>query len=109
MAFKIEFYPKAEIEYNDAFKWYEEQLEGLGVRFEFSIDRAINNITNNPLGYPNKKYDCHECNVGGFPFSIVYRLYSEIETILICLFFIQVEIQRKSIVFNSLPPHHRSI
>lgn len=83
MAFKIDFYPKAEVEYNSAFKWYEDRVSGLGVRFEYSVGKAISNIANNPLGYPNKKYDCHEYIVDDFPYLIIYKLYPETKTILI--------------------------
>lgn len=83
MAIKVDFYPKAEVEYNDAFNWYEDQLEGLGARFEYSIEKAIHNIINRPLSYPNKKYDCREYVVEGFPYLIIYKLYAETKTLLI--------------------------
>jgi mRNA-degrading endonuclease RelE of RelBE toxin-antitoxin system len=77
MRYNIELLPKAEIEYKKAYRWYEEQLIGLGDRFETSVERKLNNISNNPLFYPNKGGKLRECKVDDFPFLIIFRVYSE--------------------------------
>jgi hypothetical protein len=61
VSYVIKYYPKAEKEFIKAFQWYNKQLEGLGDRFEFSIEKRLNDILVNPLIHPTKKYDCKEC------------------------------------------------
>ncbi len=64
---------KARQEIFEAWKWYEEQQDGLGERFEAEVFRKISLITINPLQYPLKKRT-HEVNTNDFPFLIVYRI-----------------------------------
>ena len=42
---KIEFLDAAEIELDDAFKWYEAQQKNLGVQFLTEFDAAIRRIS----------------------------------------------------------------
>ena len=75
MRYDVEFLPKADVEYLEAFIWYEEQLIGLGSRFEASVEGKLNSISNNPLFYPNKNRDLRESKIDGFPYLIVYKIY----------------------------------
>jgi len=75
MNFIIEFDPKAEKEYFDAWDWYEEQLIGLGDRFGNSVIRQIEFISKAPLSYPSKKAQSRECKIEDFPFLIIYKIY----------------------------------
>ncbi|MGZ3754500.1 MAG: type II toxin-antitoxin system RelE/ParE family toxin [Mucilaginibacter sp.] len=87
MTYTVKFYPKAEVEYLEAFNWYEERLQGLGERFEHCIEKKINAIVKNPLFYPNKKYDCRECKVVDFPYLIIYKIFPNEGVILIVSIF----------------------
>ena len=75
MDYIVRFHPEAEKEYSEAYRWYEEQLEGLGERFESAIERQINLIGNNPENYPKKKLNCRESKTEIFPYLIVYKFY----------------------------------
>ncbi|MFA6087663.1 type II toxin-antitoxin system RelE/ParE family toxin [Mucilaginibacter sp.] len=83
----IIFHPKAEIEFLEAFEWYEERLEGLGFRFETCVERRLKAITAAPLIYPLKNYNCRESKVEDFPFLVVYKLYPRKRTLLIISIF----------------------
>ena len=83
MAFNIDFQPKAEKEYLDAFHWYEEQQDGLGRRFEDAIERQLFRIIENPDSYPIKKYQLRESKVENFPYLVVYKIYPSQRIILI--------------------------
>ena len=74
MSFLVEFDPKAEKEYFDAWDWYENKLSGLGDRFGISVVQQIDSICKNPLIYPNKKSDYRECSIADFPYLIVYKI-----------------------------------
>jgi hypothetical protein len=87
MPYVIKYYPEAEIEYLEAFRWYNEQLEGLGDRFELSIEKRLKDIIVNPLIHPTKKYSCKECVVEDFPFIIVYKIFPKQQIILIVSIF----------------------
>ncbi|MDB5114809.1 MAG: Plasmid stabilization system protein [Mucilaginibacter sp.] len=73
MSYKFDVLFKARQEIFEAWKWYEEQQDGLGERFEAEVFRKIVLITTNPLQYPLKKR-MHEVNTNDFPFLIVYRI-----------------------------------
>jgi hypothetical protein len=75
MEFAVKFYKKAYREYFDAYDWYDGQLPGLGDRFEKMVQRQIKFIVQNPLIYPNKKFDTKESKVEDFPYLIVYKIY----------------------------------
>jgi len=83
MNFDVSFLPKAEIEYIKAYKWYEEQLEGLGERFSMAVEKQLNKIVKNPYHYPLKKRNCQECKIQLFPYIIVYKVYSDANNIVI--------------------------
>jgi plasmid stabilization system protein ParE len=72
MAFKIVFHPKAELEYIEAFHWYEN--EGLGDRFEKLIEKKLNQIQLHPENYGVNKGGFRETSVDIFPYSIVYKI-----------------------------------
>ena len=47
--YAVQFEPKAAIEYREAYVWYEEQLQGLGERFESSLEHKLASILSTPL------------------------------------------------------------
>lgn len=75
MDFNIEFDPKAEKEYFDAWDWYEGQVVGLGDRFGYALVKQIQSISKNPLAYPSKNTNTRELKVEDFPFLIVYKVF----------------------------------
>jgi hypothetical protein len=75
MSFTVRFDPKAEVEYFEAWDWYDEQSIGLGNRFGNAVLLLIKSISNNPLAYPNKKFDCRECKVEDFPYLVIYKVF----------------------------------
>lgn len=87
MSYTVRYNSKAEIEYYEAFDWYEKRSPGLGDRFEFFVENSIHYIVNNPFIYPDKKYNCRECCVENFPYLIIYKVYPELKIILIVSIF----------------------
>lgn len=63
----------AQKEIRKSFNWYEEQSDGLGLRFVNAIDHAVNSISKNPEVYQNRKGNTREFVVDQFPYIIVYR------------------------------------
>lgn len=87
MAVTIEFDPKAELEYSDAFVWYEEQSVDLGYRFKASMLRKIDYVIKNPQHFPVKKNGYRECKIDDFPYLIVYKEFPKKDLIYILSIF----------------------
>ncbi len=71
----VTFHPKAEDEYTEASKWYEQKQEGHGLKFEKAIDNKIRRIQSNPYLFSENKRSYRQVSVRKFPFVIVYRYY----------------------------------
>lgn len=71
--YKIEFLKPAEIEFGEAFDWYEEQQTGLGKRFFGEISHYLKSIAENPYKF-SAKYDnqLHFAPLKIFPYLVVY-------------------------------------
>jgi plasmid stabilization system protein ParE len=77
MPYRVSFHPKASKEFREAFHWYENELLGLGFRFQEAIDNQLNNIVNNPFLYPKKRGNHREAVVETFPYLIVFKLLAQ--------------------------------
>lgn len=64
---KIEFLDAAEIELDDAFKWYEAQQKNLGVQFLTEFDAAIRRISAYPKSYALLDNEVRRCLIKRFP------------------------------------------
>ena len=73
MTYSVTFHPEALREYNAAGFWYEEQKEGLGIRFEKTIDNKIRQILHNPFAFSKNKNSYRQAITRTFPFVIVYK------------------------------------
>jgi plasmid stabilization system protein ParE len=87
MTYILKYSSKAEAEYFTAFDYYEDQLDGLGDRFEQSVANKIDQIIKNPYQYSGKKSNYRESWVKDFPFLIVYKILVQKQIILITSIF----------------------
>ena len=53
MSLELVIRPEAEADALEAYRWYNEQLPGLGDEFLVEIDRALENIRANPEAHRN--------------------------------------------------------
>lgn len=74
MIYSIVFHPAAEQEYRENFVYYENHLEGLGLRFEADVENIIHKISKHPemFGIDHKNY--RQTILPNFPFVIVFKL-----------------------------------
>lgn len=54
MSYIIRLHPAIQIEYNEAYEWYEDRSKGLGERFINAVRLKIGEITLNPEVYGSK-------------------------------------------------------
>jgi len=87
MTYTFIYSSKAEKEFIEAFNFYEEQLLGLGERFESCIDRKLKEIIRSPYLYPSKRTGLQECWVKEFPFLIVYNVSEQRELVIVTSIF----------------------
>lgn len=75
MSYSILFHPLTEIDYNEAYEWYEDRSNGLGERFIKAVRSKINDTLLYPEAYGskgNRKF--REAQVDFFPFLIIYKV-----------------------------------
>ena len=76
MPYSHHLHPLAQKNIIDAYKWYENQQQGLGDKFANAVVQKIKTITNNPLANSSKSnIDFREAFIKTFPFIIVYKVY----------------------------------
>ena len=74
MNYSFELREEATREFADAYVWYEEQQEGLGLLFKRSVDDKLKQICSNPLHYKAAYKRFHQSLTDKFSFLIVYTI-----------------------------------
>ena len=72
----MSFRPVADAEFIESAAWYEDQREGLGLKFIDHVQHALDNIAENPLRFPVVFNDIREGLLSEFPYAIYYRIKS---------------------------------
>ncbi|HEU4551432.1 MAG TPA: type II toxin-antitoxin system RelE/ParE family toxin [Chitinophaga sp.] len=75
MSYTIVLSAPAEKEIDDSFNWYEDRLQGLGIRFIENIEKTLLQVSRHPESYPVKKEKFREIVIEKFP----YQQKSQIE------------------------------
>ena len=78
---KIRFVSSANIELDEAVRYYDHQLPGLGFRFYQEVDAAIERIKLMPEAWTKIGQHTRRCILKGFPYALLYVL--EENTVLI--------------------------
>lgn len=72
--FLLEFSAKAEEEFHEARKWYDEKREGLGSAFTEEVFDLINLLSKNPYLFGVKFAAYREAPLKRFPYILVYQI-----------------------------------
>lgn len=75
MSYTYRLHPLIRQDYDEAYKWYEDQQKGLGERFIKAVRHTIEQIILHPETYgsrSNKKF--REAKVDYFPYLVVYKI-----------------------------------
>lgn len=79
------FRREAQLEFDQAAKWYERQRPGLGAEFVNEIRRVLEIISEHPSQYPFAEGDVRVAYVRRFPFSVYFRVKTD-RTVIIAVF-----------------------
>ncbi|MBU0702080.1 type II toxin-antitoxin system RelE/ParE family toxin [bacterium] len=74
---KISLLPLAQIELDDAFSWYEEQVVGLGYEFLDEFDQSVRLIASFPELFEQIEMGVRRCLINRFPYGIIYGIDSD--------------------------------
>ena len=84
MSYEIIVRPEATREIQEAFNWYEEKSEGLGLEFLRAADACIAGIKRNPLASPTIYQDIRRALLRRFPYALFYIIKEERIIVLAC-------------------------
>ncbi len=71
---EVRFLKTAQIELDESFDYYEEQIHGLGHDFMMEFLAAIKRIKNNPKAWARLSLRTRRCLVKRFPFGVIYHI-----------------------------------
>ena len=70
----VRFLKTAQIELDESFDYYEEQIEGLGHDFIMEVLATVKRIKNNPKAWAQLSVRTRRCLANKFPFGIIYQV-----------------------------------
>lgn len=85
MKYTYWLHQKVQIDFDEAYEWYEDRKTGLGNEFLNAVETKIAEIIANPAYFGsrgNPKY--REALTDRFPFIVVYIIYPKTNEIFIC-------------------------
>jgi len=71
---KVQFVFPADIELDEAIRYYDHQLPGLGFRFFQEVDAAIDRIRFMPEAWTKIGKRTRRCLIKSFPYAILYTI-----------------------------------
>jgi plasmid stabilization system protein ParE len=74
---RCEFSPEAKAEFEDAERYYEQQVPGLGVRFKKEVRETLARLRHWPLAAPIERGDIRRLILSRFPYKLLYSLTEE--------------------------------
>ncbi len=84
MSYEIIVRPEAAREVQEAFDWYEEKSEGLGLEFLRAADACLAGIKRNPLVAPVMHQETRRALLRKFPYALFYIVKEERIIVLAC-------------------------
>ncbi len=84
MTYQITVRPEAARELQDAFDWYEEKSEGLGLEFLRAVDACLASVKRNPSAFPVVHEQVHRAFLRKFPYTLFYIVKEDGIVVLAC-------------------------
>ncbi len=84
MSYEIIVRPEAAREVQQAFDWYQEKTEGLGLEFLRAADACLAGVQRNPLASPIMYQEIRRALLRKFPYILFYIVKEEQIIVLAC-------------------------
>ena len=84
MTYKIVVRPEAASEIQEAFDWYEERSEGLGLEFLRVADACLSGVQRNPAAYQIVHEQVRRALLRKFPYALFYLVTEDTVVVLAC-------------------------
>ncbi len=84
MSYEIIVRPEAALEVQEAFDWYQEKTEGLGLEFLRAADACLAGVQRNPLASPMMYQEIRRALLRKFPYILFYIVKEEQIIVLAC-------------------------
>lgn len=84
MNYEVLLRPEAEADLEESYRWYENQVDGLGEEFLRAVDARISLIQRNPSAFAPIHRDVRRALVRKFPFGIFYFIEADRVIVLSC-------------------------
>lgn len=86
--YRILIRPEAEVDINQAYRWYEKQSQGLGEDFLQCLEEVFDKIKHHPRAYPTVYKEIKRLLMQRYPYGVFYLL-NEQTIIVIALFHVR--------------------
>ena len=77
MSAVLDFLPEAKCDADEATRFYERRVPGLGARFRAEVESVCAAIVRQPLLWRERRGGYHRVNIPGFPYYVAYVIRSE--------------------------------
>ena len=84
MTYKVIVRPEAEREIQEAFDWYEERSEGLGLELLRVADACLSIAQRNPEVYPIMHGEVRRALLRKFPYALFYLIREDTIVVIAC-------------------------
>jgi plasmid stabilization system protein ParE len=84
MTYQVIVRPEAEREIQEAFDWYEERSEGLGLEFLRAADACLSTVRRNPEAFPVVHEQVRRALLRRFPYALFYLLRDDTIVVIAC-------------------------
>ena len=77
MTYPLILRPEAEEDLLDAYRWYDERVSDLGLRFLESVERTLTQVENNPQAFAEVHEGVRRALIRAFPYGVYFSLEGE--------------------------------
>ena len=84
MTYKVVVRPEAAHEIHEAFDWYEERSEGLGLEFIRVADACLSGVQRNPTSHQVVHEQVRRALLRKFPYALFYLIAEDTVVVLAC-------------------------
>jgi plasmid stabilization system protein ParE len=81
MSLPLTIKPEAENDLVEAFAWYQDRRNGLGVEFLLAYEAALGAIRRNPGAFPDVHRGIHRAILRRFPYAVYYLIGEQLTVI----------------------------